>query len=215
MPPEKCQPFDENRCYCYELRAVKKDDKVVLCGRAVVYNVDSPDYFGFVESVAAGAFSESLRNGDDVVAHFNHDPNYVLGRRSNSTLKLTDSEEGLDTEIYPPDAQWARDLVESVNRGDITGMSFGFRTKEGGDQWTTDSDGNVKRVITAAELRDVSVVTYPWYPQTEVDVKKRYEKRMQQAGIKSGDEAGDGAEEQEWQASTWHLREKLRFKEVE
>ena len=54
----------------------------------------------------------------------------------------------------------------SMKRGDISQMSFGFRPV----QWTEEPGGASKMLdVTLKEVRlfDVSVVTFPAYPQTE------------------------------------------------
>ena len=76
-----------------------------------------------------GAFAGSLGSED---LRFCHHPE-VLGRESAGTLTVTDSPAELAFEILLPDMSFARDLVVSVRRGDISGMSFGFVVVE--DEW--------------------------------------------------------------------------------
>ncbi|EIQ76315.1 prohead protease, partial [Shigella flexneri 1235-66] len=51
----------------------------------------------------------------------------LLGRTRSGTLKLEEDETGLRFELTPPDPSTGRDVIELVKRGDISGMSFGFR----------------------------------------------------------------------------------------
>ena len=82
-------------------------------------------------------------------------------------MKLSVDERGLLSEIDPPDTTYARDLLVSLERGDVSQMSFGFTVDE--DKWEEDSDGRVIRTITKFKrLYDVSPVTYPAYPDTDV-----------------------------------------------
>ena len=134
----------------------------MIDGYASLFGVRSDDLGGFVEQVAAGAFVDSLQT-DDIRALWNHDPNFVLGRNRSGTLKLVEDSRGLKFEVKPPDSGWARDLRISMLRKDVTQTSFAFRTLT--DRWER-IDGVRVRTLLKARLYDVSVVTYPAYPQT-------------------------------------------------
>lgn len=118
--------------------------------------------------VKRGAFSDTL--DDDVRALFNHDANYVLGRTKANTLSLREDDKGLAVEIDPPPNQWAKDLLVSVKRGDITQMSFGFEVKEEG--WIFNENELPLRELKKVRLFDVSLVTYPAYKDTDISVRK-------------------------------------------
>lgn len=94
---------------------------------AVLWNSPSQVlYCDFVESFVANAFSDCLENGEDIRALFEHDPAKLLGRTRSGTLHLEEDDKGLRFELSPPDTSLGRDLLVSVARGDITGMSFGL-----------------------------------------------------------------------------------------
>lgn len=155
------------RRMCGELRFSEDDGKPTLDGYPARFNVRSEDLgFGF-EVVAPGAFTKTLQESD-VVSLWNHDSNLVLGRVSAETLELEEDEKGLRSRIFPPDTQWGRDAVESIRRRDVSGMSFGFRTIR--DKWV-DEDGVSQRTLLEVQLIDVSPVTFPAYPQTDVAVR--------------------------------------------
>lgn len=134
-----------------------------IAGYAAVFNTRSALLFGtFVEEIAPGAFDDVM--GDDVRALFNHDPNFVLGRTRSNTLRLEIDSRGLAYTIDPPDTQTVRDLVLTpLQRGDVTGSSFGFRVAADGDEWRREGEIIVRTIHRLAELRDVSPVTYPAY----------------------------------------------------
>jgi HK97 family phage prohead protease len=167
-----------------ELRVVKKDEKDVIEGQSSVFGQYSEDLGGWVEIIEPGFFNGVLSG--DTRALFNHDPNYVLGRTTNQTLELTQDDTGLNSRIYPPDTQWARDLLITLRRGDVNQQSFSFRLKRlsngdemDGDEWYILGDKIVRRLKKdgCKELYDVSPVTYPAYPQTSAsaDVRSRFE----------------------------------------
>jgi HK97 family phage prohead protease len=160
-----------------EVRVSSPGQPPKIEGYAAVFNQPSEiisDMFGsFREYVAPGAFTKTLKDGADVRALLNHDPNFVLGRSKSGTLRLWEDSRGLGYEATPPDTQWARDLLEVMRRGDIDQSSFGFRTVR--DRWgvgKTDGGDEVdERTLLELQLFDVSPVTYPAYPQTTSDVR--------------------------------------------
>ena len=151
-----------------ELRVDTESDHPKIVGYSALFNSLSEDLGGFREKIAPGAFKKSIEAGDDVRALMNHDSNYVLGRNKSGTLLLTEDERGLKINVDPPDTQWARDLMTSMKRGDISQMSFGFRVLN--DTWET-INGEDIRTLNEVELFDVSVVTYPAYTQTSASVR--------------------------------------------
>lgn len=145
------------------------DGPGTLAGHAALFDSLSLDLGGFREKISPGAFAESLEDGDDVRALFNHDPNIVLGRNVSGTLRLEEDDKGLAYEIDLPDTQAARDLAISVERGDVSQNSFGFMTLE--DDWERDKEGNVTRTLEKVALFDISPVTYPAYPDTDLALR--------------------------------------------
>lgn len=142
-----------------------------LLGHAGVFGVLSEDLGGFRELVEPGAFRESIApGGDDVRALFNHNPSAILGRNKAGTLRMTEDAVGLAIDILLPDTSVARDLRESVNRGDVTQMSFGFRALDEVWEHTADDEPDLRK-LRAVRLFDVSPATFPAYPQTDLAVR--------------------------------------------
>jgi hypothetical protein len=141
-----------------------------IVGHAAVFDVVAGNGW-FNEKVAKGAFSNTIKQ-DDVRALFNHDPNFVLGRNTSGTLRMLEDEQGLWIEIDPPDTQYARDLMTSISRGDITQMSFGFEILKEERQ---KGENNEPDLFTLQEVKlwDVSPVTFPFYKETDVSLHAR------------------------------------------
>jgi len=156
----------EKRSYHVEMR-VEDGDEPKITGHAAVFNKLSVDLAGFREKVAPGAFIESIEKSD-IRALWNHNPDYVLGRKKSGTLQLEEDKKGLAIAISPPDTQWARDLMETIKRGDVDQMSFAFKVVK--DSWD-ESGKETIRTLEEVDLFDVSPVTYPAYPQTDVKVR--------------------------------------------
>jgi HK97 family phage prohead protease len=142
-----------------------------IIGRPVLFNAESENLGGFVEIIAPNAFSEHLSlNELDVKALYEHDRKLLLGRTTSGTLTIQEDNQGLLVEIDPPDTQTARDLLVSIERGDISGMSFGFITEV--DEWDYSRDPALRTVIKA-KLLEVTVTSDPAYKQTDVQVAQR------------------------------------------
>ena len=143
-----------------ELRAEVSGN--TLRGHAAVFN-QFAELPGHLEQLADTAFRAVLADKTtDVRALFNHDPSLLLGRQSSGTLKLGVDAEGLEFEVPElPNTQAGRDVRELVDRGDITGASFGFVPGE--DEWSTREGMRVRTHTSVARLVDVSPVTFPAY----------------------------------------------------
>lgn len=160
----------------------------MIAGYAAVFNSAADIGGSFREIVAPGAFTNTLRDAD-VRAYFDHDRGRILGRTKAGTLRLSEDERGLAVEIDLPATTDGADLEVLLARGDIDGMSFGFRVRH--DEWD-ETTTPPTRTIHEVQLREVSVVSEPAYGDTsialraledgraarkEVEIARRAEKR--------------------------------------
>lgn len=148
-----------------EVRA--DDGAMVARGYAALFNSEADIGGYFREVIAPGAFRETLKN-DDIRALIDHDTGRVIGRSSAGTLRLKEDDKGLSVEIDLPDTTDGRDLAVQLERGDISGMSFGFIVRH--DEWDETSDPPT-RTIHAVDLREVSAVAFPAYGDTEIALR--------------------------------------------
>lgn len=151
----------EKRSYVGSVEHRADEGKRTLVGYAAVFErlADIGGYFQ--EKIAPGAFSDAIKG--DIRALVDHDTGRVIGRTKSGTLRLAEDGTGLRVEIDVPNTTEGNDLWELVGRGDISGMSFGFRvTKE-----TWDETGDVPvRTIEKLNLLEVSAVAWPAYEDT-------------------------------------------------
>jgi HK97 family phage prohead protease len=163
-----------------QLRVVRAGDNLQpqFSGYAIVFNKLSLNLGGFRERIAAEALDRTFRENVDVRALLDHNPAQILGRLSADTLRLKPDKYGLRVEIDAPNTSYARDALESVSRRDISGMSFGFRAFD--DEWT-DEDEMPIRTVTDMVVREVSIVTFPAYTDTDVEVAHRSMERWRSA----------------------------------
>ncbi len=143
------------------LETREENGERIIEGYAALY--DNETNIGpFKESISRGAFDNVLDN--DVRALINHDPSLVLGRTSSGTLELTTDDVGLKYRVKLGNQQYATDLYESIQRGDISQSSFAFTIKD--QTWSEDRSS--RSVDEVAQLLDVSPVTYPAYKEATV-----------------------------------------------
>jgi HK97 family phage prohead protease len=163
-----------------EIRAAADDKPAKVFGYAAKFDAESENLGSadrqFREIIKPGAFDEVLN--DDVRALFNHESSAILARSKGGegSLKLGVDAVGLWYEFEAPDTQVGRDLVTSLERGDVDQSSFSFTVDREGQEWeeTRSEDGGslVKRTINkVSRLFDVSPVTYPAYPDATVALR--------------------------------------------
>ena len=168
MDIEEMRGIVERRYFSdIDIRLADEDaeESNAITGYAAIFDKWSEDLGFFKEKIAAGAFHKTIKE-NDIRALINHDPNLVIGRTKNKTLKLWEDDEGLGFEVKLPDTSYAKDLRESIKRKDITQNSFGFQTVE--DEWSPDGK---RRTLHEVRLFDVSPVTFPAYKQTTVKMR--------------------------------------------
>ncbi len=162
----------------------RADGTTHLTGYAAVFYDGTPEtqfslWSGCVERIMPGAFNEALGR-DDVRCLFNHEPCKIFGRTVSSTLTLAVDKVGLfyDCTLSESSAE-AKSLADSINRGDVSGSSFGFSCYDGfgRSSWLTDktADGVVidVRSVESVTLYDVGPATFPAYVGTSCDVAQR------------------------------------------
>lgn len=161
----------EIRSFAFTRAAADAPDSRKLIGHAAVFGEVTDIGGWFREVIAPGAFQRSIQD-DDIRALFNHNPDFVLGRNTAGTLTLSEDDTGLKTVIDPPDTQVARDLAVSIERGDISQMSFAFQVLD--EEWQRGEDQDLDlRTIKRVRLYDVSPVTFPAYEGTDIALRSR------------------------------------------
>lgn len=162
-------PALETRDYrpVIEFRALDDSDYIVE-GYATTFNTpyllysfDGVDYF---EEVDAHAFDETDMR--DVIMQYDH-AGRVLARIKNGTLTLTVDDHGLKVRADLSQSDAARSLYEDIKNGLVYQMSFGFTVEE--DKYNKDT--NTRTILKIKRLYDVSAVSIPANPATEIAVR--------------------------------------------
>lgn len=151
--------------------------------------------WGVTETVDRHAFDKTL--SDDVRVLINHDTTKVLGRTAAGTATLRVDDVGLwaSAKINPADGD-AMNEVARMERGDVTGASFGFEIRDIEREYDQ-SKGTIHRILKDVRLFEVSVCTFPAYRKTAV-------------GVREEDRAAASEENRAWRekqkerVSKWH-----------
>lgn len=185
-----------------EFQTREEDGKRYLDGYFSVFNQPYEVYPGWIEEIAPGAFSRSLREGRDVKVLWNHNSDIVLGSTGNRTAYLSEDERGLHgpTEINEQD-QDAKNAYARVARGDVRGCSFGFDIRAMEESW--DEDGTYRTRLTDVDLYEVSPCTFPAYTQTSIQARAREELNQARAALE---------EAKKKQREQWRSRMRARLK---
>lgn len=144
-------------------------------GYFAVFNSNYEMGFGMSESIAPGAFTNSISG--DIRALINHDTTLVLGRTTAHTLEVRQDERGLwgKISINPKDTD-AMNLYERVKRGDVSQCSFGFEIVS--EETDFRDDGSIHWTITEARVHEVSVCTFPAYEDTGVKARAELKEEL-------------------------------------
>lgn len=142
----------------------------ILSGHAALFNVESVDLGGFIEVIRPGAFAKTIAE-NDVRMHWNHNRDYVFGRTKSETLRLSEDDTGLAFENDVPGSSLYQSFADSIQRGDVDQMSFGFRAMR--ENWIHSEDPSEPDLRELIELKliEISPVVYAAYQETDVSAR--------------------------------------------
>ena len=141
---------------------IEDDTKMKLEGYALVF--DSPAQMGGYEEKITSNALESC-DLSDVALFVNHDSASIPLARTPNTLTLEVDDKGLKFTAELPDTESAREVYESVKRGDLRGCSFAFDVKS--EEW----EGNTRIINAISRIYEISIVFLPAYEDTAVETR--------------------------------------------
>ena len=160
----RSNPNAEVRTFTIEnLEFRAEEDNNVVVGYGSVFNTMSNDLGGFREVIAPTAFEGRLE--DDVRFLFNHDPNMLLARSTNGTLRMSVDHIGLRYEAQIPDTSTGRDVLTLLRNNTLNQNSFAFIVED--DSWEVRDGMNVRTINKVSMLADISLVSYPAYSEAK------------------------------------------------
>ena len=167
-----------------EIRSFAEQPKITdgrtIEGYAVVFGVRSQVMYDwvekrkFVEVIEQGSITDELLQRCDVRALIEHNNERLLARsnKGKGSLTLELDTHGLKYRFDAPNTTNGNDIIEMINREDVAGSSFAFRSKQNTDVWIKESNGVWLRTVKLIDyIRDVTMTADPAYTQTEVSVR--------------------------------------------
>ncbi|MBT2728390.1 HK97 family phage prohead protease [Bacillus sp. ISL-75] len=151
------------------IRESVNPNELVIEGYFALYEQETELFEGSYEIITKGAFENTLNN--DIRALWNHNTQYVLGRNKSGSLEVKADDKGLFATIKLPKTQYAQDLYELVQRGDVDQCSFGFNILA--EDLEELASGGYRWRINEIDLHEVSVVTFPAYENTSVSARAK------------------------------------------
>lgn len=128
----------------------------------------------YKEIVSPDAFSET--DMSDVIMQYNHDGK-VLARMSNGTLIVEPDEHGLFVAADLSGCQASRELYEEIQSGLVTRMSWGFTISAS----EYDRDTHTETLTKIKKIYDVSAVSIPADPNTEISARNLLDGEIERA----------------------------------
>jgi uncharacterized protein len=150
-------------------REEQNPDEFIIEGYFALYESETELFEGSYEIITKGAFDNTLNN--DIRALWNHNTQYVLGRNKSGSLEVKADDKGLFAIVKLPKTQYASDLYELVQRGDVDQCSFGFNILA--EDVEELASGGYRWRINEIDLHEVSVVTFPAYENTTVSARTK------------------------------------------
>ena len=178
-----------------EVRTEGEGKEKTLTGYGIVYDKETQLYDDLYEVIRPGAASEVLARSPDIKCALNHNLQYLFGRTKNGTVTIEEDAKGVRYTATPPDAQWAKDAMASIERGDIDGSSFTFGVKPQDEKLTQRDDGTfLREIFKFSRIGEMGPVTDPAYLDTTAEARAKAEYDSLTAPLRTQDDAEKIAE---------------------
>ena len=154
-----------------DMKVRERDGARYLEGYFAVFDKEYRVWDDWIETIAPGAFTNTLASGRDVKALWNHNLDIVLGSTAAHTSTLREDNIGLFGSILINEKdQDALNAHARVERGDVDGCSFGFNIVRMEESWV---DGEYRTRMLEVELFEISPCTFPAYMDTNISARAK------------------------------------------
>lgn len=156
---------------CTEFRAAENADEMIVEGYASTFDpYEMYEFAGnkYYERIDIDAFTNA--DMTDVIMQYDHEGR-VYARQKNGTLELSVDKHGLKVRADLSRTEGARRLYEDIRSGMISEMSFAFTI----DEEHYESDTRTRVIDTIRKVYDVSAVSIPANPGTEISARSYFD----------------------------------------
>ena len=147
----------EIRQYNVEFKSAPENS--LIEGRAIPFNIASPNREGFRETIAPEAV-EGVFEKSDVFLLYNHDRGkgfLARNKMGKGSLSIDVREDGVYFSFMPGNDNLSMYVKDRIQRGDLDEMSWAFTVEK--DTWVKASDGVYDRTINKFDqIYDLSIV---------------------------------------------------------
>ena len=130
----------------------------------LLINID-PDGTVYVDNVQIDENTDM----SDVIFQYDHD-GMVFARMSNGTLALSSDDHGLKVDVDLSKTADARNMFENISSGMVKEMSWAFTV----DGQEFDKESHTRKITHISKIFDVSAVSIPANPNTEIIVARSF-----------------------------------------
>lgn len=208
----------EIRQYSVEFKSAPETP--VIEGRAIPFNIPSPNREGFRETIAPEAV-DGVFEKSDVFLLYNHDKSkgfLARNKMGKGSLNIEVKEDGVYFSFVPADDNLSVYIKDRIQRGDLDEMSWAFTVES--DTWVKAADGVYDRTINKFEkIYDLSIVDQSYYGiegavkcarYAEVLEEERLANEEKLAELEREEQSKREAEESEKQAKIKEFYDALR-----
>ncbi|NHM77913.1 HK97 family phage prohead protease [Staphylococcus sp. 11511212] len=161
-----------------EIQTDSQSNEMVLEGTAIVF--DKPALI----NTPTGSYTEVIKRNaldgvkfNDTRLLVSHDHNRLPLAKSPKTMDIWKDDAGMHFRAKLANTEEARSVYESIKRGDMSGVSFGFTVSDGSRY---DVETRTRTITKIDKVLEFSVVNFPAYSETSVEARSQ----MQEAELR-------------------------------
>lgn len=182
-------------------------------GRAIPFNVLSPNREGFREKIAPSAINPEIIAKSDIFMLYNHNQEQgFLARKKNNrgSLKIEIREDGVWFKFKPKKDNLSQYIVERLKDEELSETSWAFTLAE--DEWVLADDGIYERTITKFDkLYDFSIVDNSYYGIEDVVGCARFAEIKEEERLRNEQKLKELKEQREAELNKYFLELRSQY----